>query len=250
MEYCQSVQTHEQHKNTIATRPIGALALRPTGNQQGGYYFYSLMSGQRLHRTHWTELPMPAEVRDRVHALARRARANRGLSFTDSDGNDLDVLYPEADDDNDSDYDPEEDAASDDSSTSSNSDSASDASNDASDDDDENYPDLAVPPTAELAGVDHSTNEPATKLTGVAQPNNEETTGVAQTANVDANNEETSGVDDHPDLDDYVNELEAELDEELAAFDSNYNPATNTGSDRPETSDIEPNASLDHITEH
>jgi hypothetical protein len=66
----QYVQTHEKHNNSMEVRTIGALALQPTGNAQGGYYFYSLMSGQRIHRTRWTELPMPAEVQDRVHALA------------------------------------------------------------------------------------------------------------------------------------------------------------------------------------
>jgi hypothetical protein len=71
IEYGQYVQTHEKHDNTMVTQTIGALALRPTGNQQGGYYFYSLMSGQRLHRTHWTELPMPAKVTTQVNALAR-----------------------------------------------------------------------------------------------------------------------------------------------------------------------------------
>jgi hypothetical protein len=91
-KYGQYVQTHEKHDNTMQARTVGALALRLTGNQQGGYYFYSLMSGQRLHRTHWTELPMPGEVKDRVHALARRANARRGLTFTDNDGNNLDEL--------------------------------------------------------------------------------------------------------------------------------------------------------------
>ncbi len=99
IEYGQYVQTHEKHDNTMAPRTIGAIALRPTGNQQGGYYFYSLMSGKRLHRTHWTELPMPSEVKDRVHALARRARAFRGLLFTNSDGNNLDDLDDNSDDD-------------------------------------------------------------------------------------------------------------------------------------------------------
>ncbi len=87
IEFGQYVQTHEKHDNSMASRTVGALALRPTGNQQGGYFLYSLMSGKQLHRTHWTELPMPAEVKDRVHALARRARAHRGLTFTASDGN-------------------------------------------------------------------------------------------------------------------------------------------------------------------
>jgi hypothetical protein len=111
VEYGQYVQTHEKHDITMKARTVGALALRPTGNQQGGHYFYSLMSGQRHHRTHWTELPMPAEVKDRVHALARRANAKRGLTFTDSNGNNLDELYPAINDDDDSDYDPNDDDA-------------------------------------------------------------------------------------------------------------------------------------------
>jgi acetolactate synthase regulatory subunit len=102
IEYGQYVQTHKKHDNSMATRTIGALALRPTGNQQGGHYFYSLMTGRHLHRTHWTELPMPTKVKDRVHALARRANANQGLVFTD-----LDALFP--DDDEYSDYDPDDD---------------------------------------------------------------------------------------------------------------------------------------------
>jgi hypothetical protein len=80
VEYGQYVQTHEKHDTTMTPRTIGALALCPTGNQQGGYYFYSLMSGQRLHRTHWTELPMPAKVKDRVRGLARRANAHHSLT--------------------------------------------------------------------------------------------------------------------------------------------------------------------------
>jgi hypothetical protein len=110
VESGQYVQTHEKHDNTRAPRTVGALALHPTGNQQGGHYFYSLMSGRWLHRTHWTELPIPAEVRDRVHALAPHANANCGLTFTDSDGTNLDTLYPAAvNDDDDSDYDPDDD---------------------------------------------------------------------------------------------------------------------------------------------
>jgi hypothetical protein len=195
IEYGQYVQTHEKQDNTMTTRTIGALALRPTGNQQGGYYFCSLMSGQRLHRTHWTELPMPAEVRDRVHALPRRANAKVGLKFTDSDGNDLNALYPDDDD-------PEQD---DNSSASSESESSN------SDSDDDSDSDL---PETELAGV----NEPA-ETPGVtandddniesddsddesdAEHNNEPvaTTGVGDEP-TGMRADETPGVDDHPQI--------------------------------------------------
>jgi hypothetical protein len=123
------------------------------------------MSGQRLHRTHWTELPMPAEVKDRVHGLARRANAHQGLTFTDGHGNNRDTLYPD-DDYNDSNYDPN-DADSTSSASSNDSDdsdfdpdaistSSSEQSNDAPNG--TNIPDLAVPMPDEIAGVDPTIN--------------------------------------------------------------------------------------------
>jgi hypothetical protein len=96
---------------------------------------------------------MPAEVRDRVHALARRANANKGLKFTDSDGNDLDAH-------DDSDYDPDND---DDASDASSEDSDFDpADNDTHPDaNDDNYnPELPDPNPAELAGVKQHNNNP------------------------------------------------------------------------------------------
>jgi hypothetical protein len=39
IEYGQYVQTHEKPNNSMATPIISTLALRPTGNQQDGYYF-------------------------------------------------------------------------------------------------------------------------------------------------------------------------------------------------------------------
>jgi hypothetical protein len=109
VEFGQYVQTHEKHNNSMVTQTVGALALRSTDNAQGGYYFYSLATGRRLNWTHWTELPLPDSIRDRVHALAQRARADQGLTFTGGDGNDLDLRYPEDDTSKHSDYDPDDD---------------------------------------------------------------------------------------------------------------------------------------------
>ncbi len=78
------VQTHEKHDNSMVPRTIGAIALRPTGNQQGGYYFFSLSTGRRLNRNRWTELPMPDDVIKSVVAMAKNAPAN--LEFTTRDG--------------------------------------------------------------------------------------------------------------------------------------------------------------------
>jgi hypothetical protein len=56
--------------NTNAPRTVGALALGPIGNEQGGYNFMSLMSWKVLKRNAWTELPIPQEAIDRINAQA------------------------------------------------------------------------------------------------------------------------------------------------------------------------------------
>ena len=53
------VQTHEQTDNTLADRTVSAITLRPSGNLQGSFYYYSLVTGCRLHRRRCTPLPMP-----------------------------------------------------------------------------------------------------------------------------------------------------------------------------------------------
>ena len=50
---------------------------------------------------------MPEDVKDRLHAMSRRAKADQGLSFTDGARKNLDDLYP--DDDTDDEYDPDDD---------------------------------------------------------------------------------------------------------------------------------------------
>ena len=103
------VQTHEETNNATGhERTIGALALRPTGNQQGGHYFFSLRSGRIINRNHWTPLPMPNEVIQRIHQLARRQGS--GLVFKDRNGT---VIADDEDDDSgstdDSSYAPDSD---------------------------------------------------------------------------------------------------------------------------------------------
>ena len=71
LEYGTYAQVHEEHDNSMNTRTTGAIAMRPTGNAQGGYWFYSLATGHLLNRNHWTVLPMPADVIARVNTLAR-----------------------------------------------------------------------------------------------------------------------------------------------------------------------------------
>ena len=87
----------------MATRTIGAIALRPTGNTQGGYFFFSLSTGRVLNRGRWTSLPMPNEVIDRVHRMARQEPADNPLVDPHDDGEDDSTYQPDEDDDDDDD---------------------------------------------------------------------------------------------------------------------------------------------------
>ena len=102
LEFGDYVQTHEEHDNSMGTRTVGAIETRPTCNVQGGYYFISLSTGQRITRREFTKLPMLSEVVDQVHRHARRVKANKkNIRFTDSMNRDLDVLYAELEDNDD-----------------------------------------------------------------------------------------------------------------------------------------------------
>jgi hypothetical protein len=220
IECGQYVQTHEKHNNNMESRTVGALALRPTDNAQGGYYFYSLLTGMRLNRTHWTELPMPSSVEERLKTLARRANAHRGLLFTDSDGGDLDDLYPDDDDEQDSDHDPDEDdGASYQSSEDSDFEPSDDDDNDSDRDGDLND-DAIIAPNAqnEQPGNVDITVRPRVADSDPAGVDDVHPAGVDDDVN-------SAGVDDN--LEEYVDGLEAELDAEIAKLDSDYDPEDN-----------------------
>lgn len=93
------VQTHEQHDNSMSSRTIGAITLRPTGNRQGGYYFFSLQTGRRIIRNKWTEIPMPADVIQRVHAMAE-SRMLSELVFADRENTEIQEDDPNDEGDN------------------------------------------------------------------------------------------------------------------------------------------------------
>jgi hypothetical protein len=83
LEFGAYTQVHEEHNNSMNTRTTGAIALRPTGNTQGGYYFYSLTTARKINQNCWTSLPMPADVISRVHTMARQNNIPPRLTFTD-----------------------------------------------------------------------------------------------------------------------------------------------------------------------
>jgi len=92
------IQVHKEGDSSLRPRTSGAIALRPTGNEQGGHYFLSLHSGKRLNRYAWTELPMPNEVIAQIHRLAAAAEKYDGIVFTDIQGNALAEQLDEAED--------------------------------------------------------------------------------------------------------------------------------------------------------
>jgi hypothetical protein len=213
IEFGQYVQTHKKHNNSMNSRTIGALALWPADNFQGGYFFYSLVTGQRLQRTHWTELPMPGSVKDCVHTMPRRANADNGLRFTDSVGNDLDVLYPDGDaaDDNDADYDPSADELSYD----------SDEDSDYQPPNDNEHSLVSIDPSADPAVNEGVGNTAPDGNHSDSNSNNDNSSNGDSSAS--HNSEEES--DNSTPLTTYVDTLEAELDAEIANLDSIYDPA-------------------------
>ena len=141
------------------------------------------------------------------------------------------MLYPtNDDDDHDSDYDPDHD---DDSASYA---SSEDSDYDPDDSSEEASTDLSAGPNpTELAGVNEHVNTTgvADRTTGVA----DRTPGVAITTPGVA--VETPGVTENPELEEYVSELEAELDAEISGLDSDYNPVSNKESESDTDADLD-----------
>lgn len=81
LEFGSYMQVHKDHNNTLVTQTYGAIALQPAGNLQGGHYFMSLATGWCMAHNHWTELPMPNKVIQRVNHLGRQQNMQHGLEF-------------------------------------------------------------------------------------------------------------------------------------------------------------------------
>ena len=112
LEFGEYVQTHDEHDNSLDPRTIGALALCPTGNVEGGYFFLSLTTGKVINRMRWTRIPMPKDVIDRVERMACQEHAGMTLLFEDRDHNEIIDLDDTGD--NDSAYEPNDQSDDDD----------------------------------------------------------------------------------------------------------------------------------------
>ena len=80
-QFGEYAQTHEEHDNSMQPRMIGALALHPTGNVQGSFFFLSLETGCVINCLHATAIPMLDKVVDKVHCLARQQKATLDWSL-------------------------------------------------------------------------------------------------------------------------------------------------------------------------
>ena len=104
-EFGEYIQTHEEHDSDMYDHTVGAICLGPTGNQQGGHYFMTLATGQRLIRSQWTPLPMPREAQTRVNYFGIKQKMPKSLTFGDRHGweipDNLDEAGDWSDDDDD-----------------------------------------------------------------------------------------------------------------------------------------------------
>ena len=150
------VQTHEQHTNDMGQRTLSCICLGPTGNIQGGHWFMSLTSGEKLIRHRWTELPMPREAITRINNIGKRQKMPTMLTYSNRYGAELPETideYPSDSDTDDSDddtYSQPDDDSDDDSVLSVNTDASdtSDSTNSGYSDDDTvpDHPDLPKMP--------------------------------------------------------------------------------------------------------
>ena len=67
----------------MQTRSIPSICLGPTGNLQGSYYFFSLVTGKVIKRCNWDELPVPQSVINRVAFYAAKSTSPPDLIFAD-----------------------------------------------------------------------------------------------------------------------------------------------------------------------
>jgi hypothetical protein len=83
--------TYDDTTNTMKSRTVGAIALGPNGNLQGGIRFYSLVTGKILNRSRhdYTPLKMPEDAILRIKTITKNSV--KGLIFGDRNNNQLEA---------------------------------------------------------------------------------------------------------------------------------------------------------------
>jgi hypothetical protein len=204
-EFGEYVQVHQEHDNSMHTPTTGAIATKPTGNAQGGHWFYSLATGRMLDRQKWTPLPMPAEVIARINMLAQKGQV--GMNFTNMRNK---SYLPTGHDHND-DSDDHDGSDSDD----------SDYDSDSSDSDDDDYDDF-------IAGVNDNNLAHPTDDEGNEDPEDNEDPIVnddeADEADETFNNENDDALEDNEEDDeDYIPDHNEDDDDEEYVLGNNDN---------------------------
>ena len=59
----------------MTERARGAIALMPTGNEDGSWWYFILKTGKPVRRTNATALPMPEEIIEVLNNLARDSKS-------------------------------------------------------------------------------------------------------------------------------------------------------------------------------
>ena len=88
-EFGEYVQTHKEHDSDMHEWTVGAICLGPNGNQQGGHYFMSLVTGVCLVRSRWTPLPLPRDAQSRVESFGSKQNMPKTLTFGDRHGHEI-----------------------------------------------------------------------------------------------------------------------------------------------------------------
>lgn len=78
-------KTHRENNptNSMLSRGTPSICLGPTGNLQGSYYFFSLVTGKVIKCCNWDELPIPQSVIDSVAHYAAKSSSLSVIVFAD-----------------------------------------------------------------------------------------------------------------------------------------------------------------------
>jgi hypothetical protein len=173
---------------------------------------------------------MPNFVKDRVHSMARRANADNSLQFTDSEGNDLNAMYPDddADDDNDADYDLAADKLS----------YESDEELDYHPTEEDEQSPVSIdhpadPEVTEGVGNTADTHDGNHSDSNRASNHSDSNRGSNSASNTRDSNRGSDDSDNSTPLTTNVDTLEAKLDAELADLDTIYDPAVTQATNLP-----------------
>ena len=97
LDFGDYVHIYEGTSNKMEPRTQPAIALYPSGNLTGGWFFMSLLTGKSIHRRQYTILPAGNDVVTRMHTLAQAEKqpsSANGFLYEWSPGHPLSSLSP------------------------------------------------------------------------------------------------------------------------------------------------------------